>query len=347
MNEHLKIIRKIPDGLLDIKPYEITKIIDRPTLIHLKGKKDQPLFISVLVHGNEFSGFIILQKILKKYQGRALPRSLIFFIGNPEAGAKGQRHLSHQPDFNRIWKPSLNHPLAQSVLQYAQDQKVKLGVDIHNNSGKNPLYACINQKGKEALKIAQNFSNNIVYFTQPDSVLSIALADICPAVVIECGLPGTYQGIQRGVHLIETLLDPLDRWKSNNITISHIYYTFAIIRIDKDSVLSFCSPPILKDSHFCFINELEDLNFKKLPVGQFLGKIKNSQKLKLIDKAGRNILTQYFSINQNRLAVKSSFIPSMLTKNQAIARSDCLGYTMNKISIEQFFEGDWEEETAF
>ena len=65
MNEKLQIINHIPEGFLSIKPKEITKLIDRPTLIHLKGEVNKPFFISILLHGNEFSGLIILQKILK------------------------------------------------------------------------------------------------------------------------------------------------------------------------------------------------------------------------------------------------------------------------------------------
>ena len=199
MSEKLKIIDHVPEGFLEIKPRQITQLIDSPTLIHLKGEKDEPFFISTLLHGNEISGLIILQNILKKYRNRNLPRSLIIFIANPKACEKGLRHLKNQPDFNRIWKgvsSSYEETLIKPVLQYVKNQKVRGAVDIHNNTGRSPVYACISEKKEDFIKLAQMFSENIVYFTKPDTVLSIALSTICPSVVIECGLPGHAQGIK-------------------------------------------------------------------------------------------------------------------------------------------------------
>ena len=142
-----------------IKPKEITKLIDSPTLIHLRGKEDQPLFISILLHGNEFSGLFILQKILTKYRHQALPKSLIIFFANQKACEQGLRQLKNQPDFNRIWKggSSYEKSLTEPVLQYAKDQKIQAAIDIHNNTGKNPVYACINKKKEEFIKTGSDF----------------------------------------------------------------------------------------------------------------------------------------------------------------------------------------------
>lgn len=335
INEKLKIIDHIPEGFLDIKPREITKIISSPTLLHLKGEKDQPFFISIILHGNEYSGLIILQKILKKYRNTVLPRSLIIFIGNPKACAQGVRHLKDQHDLNRIWKSGSPYEefLTKPVLEYAKNRKVQAAIDIHNNTGRNPVYACINKKEEECVKLAQTFSKNIVYFTKPDSVLSIALSNICPAIVIECGLPGHTQGIAAGTHFIESILDKEEKWKKNKIKSFPVYHTFATLRIAPEATICFHPQPSLKEKHMCFIDHLDELNFQQLKPGTFLGKISDPTQLKLIDKNSSNIFNQFFSIRENSLTVKSSFIPGMLTKNIQIAKSDCLGYIMKKESI--------------
>ena len=83
---------EIPDTFLDISYRDIKKVFDKPTLVHLKGDKSPALFISILLHGNEFSGLEIMQEILKKYkdtQGYTLPRSIWLFVGNIEAASKG------------------------------------------------------------------------------------------------------------------------------------------------------------------------------------------------------------------------------------------------------------------
>ena len=63
-------------------------------------------------------------------------------------------------------------------------------------------------------------------------------------------------------------------------------------------------------------------------------KVSDSGQIKLIDKKGKNIFNQFFSIVENNLIVKSSFIPGMLTKNVQVAKSDCLGYVMEKLSLD-------------
>ena len=339
MSDQLKIIKHIPEGFLNIKPREITKLIGCPTIIHLKGEKDDPLFVSILLHGNEFSGLVILQKILQKHKSKELPRSLIVFIGNPRACAQGERHLKDQLDFNRIWRGDIvnKYSLAKSVLQYAREQKVYAAVDIHNNTGQNPLYACISGKKQKLVKLAQTFSENIVYFIKPDSVLSIAFAPIAPALVIECGLPGDSQGIISGVKFIESLLDKEERWKKNKIHIPHIYSTYATLSIDSGSSLSFSFQSFLKRGHVHLTSQLDEFNFKQIPAGTVLGKVSEPERIRLIDKTGKNVFDQFFSIVENNWIVKTPFIPSMFTKDTRIAKSDCLGYVMQKIPLVDFF----------
>ena len=336
MDEKLKIIDHIPEGFWEIQPSEITTLINNPTLIHLRGKEDQPFFVSVLLHGNEYSGLLILQNILKKYRDQILPRSLIVFVANPKACAKGVRHLEDQPDFNRIWKggSSYEELLVKPVLQYVKDHQIQGAIDIHNNTGRNPIYACINKRKEEFVKLAQVFSVNIVYFTKPDTVLSKALSEICPAVVLECGLPGHIQGIDSGVHLIENILDVEEKWKQNKVKENSIYHTYATLYIAPDSHLSFHPEPFLKDKGLCFIKEWDKLNFKQLQAGTFLGKVSDSKQIKLIDHQGKNIFDQFFSIIENNLTVKTAFIPGMLTQDIQVAQSDCLGYVMEKIPLD-------------
>ena len=335
MDEKLQIIDHIPKGFWEAKPSEITTVIDSPTLIHLKGKEEPPFFVSILLHGNEYSGLMILQKVLKKYRNQVLPRSLIVFVANPKACVQGVRHLEGQPDFNRIWKgdSSYKETLVKPVLQYAKDHQVQGAIDIHNNTGRNPVYACVNKMKEEFIKLAQAFSENIVYFTKPDSVLSMAFSKICPAIVLECGLPGSTQGVDSGVALIESILDREEKWKQNKVKENFIYHTYATLYMSADSHLSFHPKPFLKDKSLCFIDEWDKLNFKQLKEGTFLGKVSDSEQIKLIDHQGKNIFDQFFSVVENNLTVKSSFIPGMLTKNIQIARSDCLGYVMEKSSV--------------
>ena len=129
-------------------------------------------------------------------------------------------------------------------------------------------------------------------------------------------------------------MDKEEKWKRNKIQKLFLYSTYATLSISPDTTVCFHPQPFLKDRHLCFIDQLDEFNFKQLKVGTVLGKINDSKQMLLIDKNGRNIFNQFFSIIENNLTVKSPLIPCMLTKDAQIAKSDCLGYIMKKTSID-------------
>ena len=173
----LNVYDEIPIGLLQCEANELHQLLPGPSLIHVPGQIPQPLFVSVLLHGNETSGWDAVRSILQNYHGKQLPRALSVFIGNVAAAGKGVRHLDEQPDYNRIWKAQGHHPeevMVRQVLEIMQTKDVYACIDVHNNSGRNPHYACINRLAAPFFDLATRFSSIVVYFLQPDSVLSLA-----------------------------------------------------------------------------------------------------------------------------------------------------------------------------
>ena len=81
-----------------------------PTLIRLQGESKDVLFVSVLLHGNEITGWDAVRELLLESKERKLPRNLYLFIGNVAAAAEGLRVLDGQQDFNRIWMKGNNTP---------------------------------------------------------------------------------------------------------------------------------------------------------------------------------------------------------------------------------------------
>jgi len=143
----------LPAGLLDAGPRELDTLLGGPTLIHLPGNREPPLFVSVLMHGNEPVGWEAVRSLLTSHLERSgtlrLPRGLSLFIGNVSAAAAGVRHLPGQPDYNRIWPgsespPTPEHAMMQEVVDLMRRRGVFASVDIHNNTGCNPHYGCVN-----------------------------------------------------------------------------------------------------------------------------------------------------------------------------------------------------------
>ena len=133
----LTILDHLPDGFLDIDARHLHKIFDGPTLIHLPGRQSPALFVSVLLHGNEVTGLLAIQKLLKYYSDRQLPRALSLLVGNVQAARVGLRRLDNQLDYNRIWRggDTPEHAMAQQVLDEMARRSVFASIDIHNNNG--------------------------------------------------------------------------------------------------------------------------------------------------------------------------------------------------------------------
>ena len=140
----------LPDGLLEAKVEELEALLGGPTLIHLPGRRPEPLFITVLAHGNESTGFYAVQALLRIWRDRKLPRALSIFIGNVAAASQAQRFLDGQADYNRVWPGAecVDSPEArmmQQVVDQMRQRKAFASIDLHNNTGINPHYACINR----------------------------------------------------------------------------------------------------------------------------------------------------------------------------------------------------------
>lgn len=78
MGSLLRQYSDIPAGLLEAGPEALADLLGGPSLVHLPGRREQPLFASVLLHGNETTGFLALQELLRKYRDKTLPRALSF-----------------------------------------------------------------------------------------------------------------------------------------------------------------------------------------------------------------------------------------------------------------------------
>ena len=77
--------QNLPEGLLDTPLERLEALLGGPTLVHLPGRRPEPLFITVLSHGNEGTGYYAVQALLQRYRDRELPRALsIFFTGRKE-----------------------------------------------------------------------------------------------------------------------------------------------------------------------------------------------------------------------------------------------------------------------
>ncbi|PCI07703.1 MAG: peptidase M14 [Gammaproteobacteria bacterium] len=326
----------IPDALLNAKAEELNDILGAPTLFHLNGNNPQPLFICTLLHGNETTGFYAIQRLLRRYRNKKLPRAISIFIGNVAAAEQNQRHLDTQEDFNRIWPGSHHNESAekdvmQTVTNIMQKKKPFASIDIHNNTGKNPHYACINILNPHGLVLASKFSDSAVYFTTPKGVQSSAFADFCPSVVLECGQSGEKSGEDHALQFLETVLK-MDELTPPEVTKLKLYHTIARVIIPKTVALADYD----SDNGDIVLNaELEDRNFQQIQAGTEFAIVKSSKENPLLVKneSDEDITNEYIERKNHRLLLKKSITLAMFTVNKRAIRQDCVCYFMEELHI--------------
>jgi len=330
------ILDHLPDELLSLPATELHRHLDGPTLIHLPGRLPQPLFVSVLQHGNETSGWEAVRRLLHSHYRRdPLPRSLILMIGNVRAAAQRRRFLADQPDFNRCWpgsdtSPGEIHRMWAWISDHVRKFKPFASIDIHNNTGQNPHYAAVNQVEPRRLHLAATFSRTVIYFTQPRGVQSMAFGDFCPAVTLECGLASDVDGADHALayldrvlnlrELPETLPEPDDL---------ELFRMIATVTVDGSIDFSFSDP----GRDLWFPPDLDRLNFCEMPPGTRLARLSNGQAIPLraTSHEGGDVSGQCFATRQRDIITTRPLMPAMMTTDEQIIRQDCLCYLMERI----------------
>ncbi len=331
----------LPPGLIDCPAERLHEKLGGPALIHLPGRRPEPLFVSVLLHGNEDVGWEAMRRLLRRYAPgggeRPLPRALSLFIGNTEAAAVKMRRLPGQPDYNRVWPgselpPTAEHAMMAEVVEIMAERDVFASVDLHNNTGLNPHYACVNYLRQADLHLALLFSRIVVYFVRPRGVQSMAMAQLCPAVTLECGKVGQAQGVAHAADFVEACLHlshhPEHPVPSHDIDLFH---TVAVVRIPPHVSFGFgCSQRDL-----CLLEDLERFNFRELPAGTLFGSVRPDlgMPLEVRDELGREVAGRYFEVRDGELRTRVPVMPSMLTRNENVIRQDCLCYLMERLPL--------------
>ncbi len=325
----------LPDGLLEAPVEGLEALLGGPTLIHLPGRRPEPLFVTVLAHGNESTGFYAVQSLLQAWRDRELPRALSVFIGNVAAASKSQRFLDGQADYNRVW-PGTEHTdapeaqMMQQVVDRMRERGAFASIDLHNNTGINPHYACINRVDNQFLHLASMFSRTVVYFIRPLGVQSMAMSYVCPAVTIECGKPGHEYGVEHARDFLDACLR-LNELPAHPVA-SHdvdLFHTVASVKVREDISFSFRD----ESADLQLVGNIDHLNFRELPAGTQIGWLHGPglDVLDVRDDNGQEVSGHYFTVEGRALTTTRVFMPSMFTLDEKIIRQDCLGYLMERL----------------
>ncbi|MCB1875220.1 MAG: succinylglutamate desuccinylase/aspartoacylase family protein [Chromatiales bacterium] len=337
----LNIFESIPDGLLDADATELEALLGGPSVIHLNGRQQPALFVSVLMHGNETTGFEAVKRWLRRYEpgggSKPMPRALTLFIGNVSAARQGMRRLAEQPDYNRVWPSggagdTAEHRLMVEVMAIMRARGVFASVDVHNNTGLNPHYACVNRIDYRFLHLATLFSRQVVYFIRPAGVQSMSFAELAPAVTLECGQPGQPHGTEHALEYLDACLN-LAEIPDHPVADGDLdlFHTVAVVKVPESVSLGFEDGVELR-----LVENLDRMNFNELLPGTAFANVTGDVGLAL-DVCGEendeDVAHRYFVVEDGQIRTRVPVMPSMLTQNVEIIRQDCLCYLMERYRL--------------
>ena len=223
--------------------------------------------------------------------------------------------------------------MAQQVLEEMARRSPFASIDIHNNTGLNPHYGCINELAPPFMQLANLFGRTTVYFTQPNTVQSAAFAKLCPAMVAECGQPGHAYGTEHAYELLQACLH-LSHFSDRPIDPNDIdlFHTVATVKIPTHLQFSIggCT-----SSDVCFSKDLDRWNFSELPANSLLATYPPGScvRLQVTDDRDLDVGARFFHYANGEIRTQVPVMPSMLTLDERIVRQDCLCYLMERYPL--------------
>jgi hypothetical protein len=222
--------------------------------------------------------------------------------------------------------------MMQEVADQMRSRHVFASIDIHNNTGINPHYGCVNRLDAPFLHLATLFSRIVVYFKRPLGVQSAAFAQLCPAVTVECGKPGNSGSEAHAATFLEAVLH-LDHFPEHPVP-EHdlaLYHTVATVKVPAPVRFTFAGG----DADVWFEPALDHMNFRDLPAGTRLARVAAAcpQPLQVLDEDGHEVTERYFELRSGELRTRRPVMPSMLTLNEQVIRQDCLCYLMERLAL--------------
>ena len=325
MIEQFDRVNALPEGFFEVETANIRSLFPNPTLVHLDGEGSDHLFVSILLHGNEYTGLKVMQRVLANHAD-GLPRPLLLFIGNVRASEANLRFLPDQVDYNRCWpgthmEPSPTGRMMQRIVEIAHGLPLFAAIDIHNNTGKNPHYACITDTRTENQNLAARFNRIGMVFNHP-GVCIMAFDGICPAATIECGLPGDPAGIDHACRFLEDLLrlDEIPRSRPSRHALHLVESHLSLIVPDHVSIAF----DTAADADLCFEPDFENRNFTLFDPHEIFGYTRVERPLLVTDSNDHDVTDDILRVEGGKIYLNNTMMPAMFTRDQLVVRQDCL-----------------------
>ena len=311
----LRFADRLPAAIAALEAPELAEALGGPTLFDLRKAGEPPLFVSVLLHGNEPSGWDAVRQLRDEVERT----SVLLFVGNVEAARARLRTLPGRVDFNRVWEggdggDAPEVAIAEQVVSFAKAAKPRLAIDIHNNTGRNPPYAVLTRTDGPTLATASAFADLALLATQPKGVQTSRFAKFCPSITIEVGMPNEPASTDRTVAFLRGLLS--GQIAATRLGSFSLFETVARVTAGAGLTVVPCT---------------QRFNFRTAPAGAVLA---SSGELSAWTSDGSRVDDRFLRVQNGATVLAKPTAIAMYTADVAAAKSDCLCYLLEPREVE-------------
>ena len=252
-----------------------------------------------------------------------------------QAAAENKRTLSAQTDFNRCWpgtemKSNACTRLTQQVVDRVKQEGLFAAIDLHNNTGMNPHYACITDPTQVNQHLAAMFNHIALVFKRPKGVSTMAFDGVCPAATLECGKPGDEMGIRHGSEMIDALLH-MDHFPERPVSPHDLQLVQSLATLNIPDHVSFDFNPAAQ-ADLTFDEGFERKNFTEIKPTEVFAFTRVGKPLSISNQDGEDVTDQIMRVENGKVYLNKTLMPAMITLDKAIVRQDCLCYLMSDFS---------------
>ena len=315
---------------------EFLRWLDGPACIFITGEDSgRTRALVTLLHGNEPSGAMALQRWLKSGQRPAV--NVVCVVASVVAALEpplfSHRMLPRARDLNRCFRPPFDDAqgaLAEEILEILRFHHPEAVVDMHNTSGSGPSFGVCTHMDRQHDALVSFFTQRLIVSNLCLGALMELSEASFPTVTVEVGgrldeqaHELAYEGLCR-YFLAATVLDPPDTDWGLELLRDPIR-----LELNDNVTLTYAEQP--STSYDITLKaDIEHHNFGSVGVDTLLGWAGGPERslFSAQDANGRCAVTRLVRIENGELYPAQALKLFMITNNAAIAESDCLFYAV-------------------
>ena len=307
-----------------------------PTLLRVAGRdRSRTRALATLLHGNEPSGLRALHTFLR--DERIPATDVVCFVGAVEAAcaAPGFAHrmLPGRRDLNRCFREPFagaEGEVAHEALRLLREASPDALVDLHNNTGHNPVYGVGTVADAASLNLTALFGERFVVTDLRLGALVEATANDFPSVTIECGRAGDPAADAAALRGLEAYLG-LGALETRRVAAQRMAVLCDPVRVSVRAGvrLAFGTAPA-EGVDLTLSADIDRHNFSPVMPGAPVGWVAAGVDWPLEARGadGAEISHDLFVAHDGRLETRRGMIPIMMTTDAAVALADCLFYVV-------------------